>query len=104
MHFDEHYDGKEISVSLNDEFEIALSEIRTAGYRWIIIENGEPAVRLLEEVSKPNSAGVGGSGLHVWRFLAVSAGAANVRFQYSRPWEDPANPARTFNLKVRVGS
>ena len=104
MQYDEHANGKEISVSANEEFEVALPETRTAGYRWVIAKNGEPQLRLLDETTAPNTAAVGGTGRHLWRFRAVSTGETELSFQYLRPWDKQAEPARAFQLKVRVGS
>ena len=104
MQYDEHANGKEISVSANEEFEVALPEIRTAGYRWVIAKNGEPQLQLLDETTAPNTAAVGGTGHHLWRFRGATPGETRLAFEYSRPWEKAENPTRTFTLKVRVGS
>jgi predicted secreted protein len=104
QHYDAQTNGHEVEVKLNEEFEIALSEIRTAGYRWMVENAGAPVCRLLEEASQANSAGVGGSGKQVWRFAAVAAGMAEIKLRYGRPWENSAEPVRTFVLKVRAVS
>jgi inhibitor of cysteine peptidase len=104
MHYNERANGHEIEAKVNDEFEISLSEGRTAGYRWVVKSGGEPVLKLLEETAQPNSPGVGGSGQHVWHFRALAEGAAEIELQYLRPWETSAEPARTFVLKVRVRS
>lgn len=104
MQYDERSDGSEINGAVNDEFEIVLSETRTAGYRWVTIENGEPILQLLAERKIPNTSAVGGAGRHLWHFRAVSAGETKLRLEYRRPWEKSAEPARTFMLKFHVGS
>jgi predicted secreted protein len=104
MQYDERSNGQEISPKPGEEFEISLSETRTAGYRWVIAENGEPILELLSETAVPNTGPVGGSGHHIWRVLAVSLGEARLMFEYSRPWERSTKPARTFTLKVRVSA
>lgn len=104
MRYDEHANGQQIEPKLNEEFEVLLPEARTAGYRWEIKSAGAPVCRLLGETTHPNSAGVGGSGQHVWQFQAVAAGTGEIEFQYHRPWESSEKPARTFALKVRVSS
>lgn len=104
QHYDEHTNGHEIEAKLNEEFQISLSEARTAGYRWMVESAGAPVCRLLEEATQPNAAGVGGSGKHVWRFEAVTAGTGEIMLGYGRPWENSAELARTFVLKVRAGS
>lgn len=104
MQYDEHSEGSEIKLALNNEFEVVLPEIRTAGYHWVIAEKGEPMLKLLLETMTPSPAGVGGSGKRLWRFRAVSAGETELKFEYRRPWQESEEPARAFSLKVHVGS
>jgi predicted secreted protein len=102
VEYDQHFNGQEIEEKLNEEFDISLDEARTAGYRWVIKSTGLPVCQFLEETNQPNSTGVGGSGQHRWRFRAVDTGKCEIKFYYLRPWENSAEPARTFVLKVRV--
>ena len=104
MQYDERSNGQEIVTEISEEFEISLSETRTAGYHWVVTEKGEPVLQLLSETAIPNAGSVGGSGHRVWRFRAASSGEAKLTFDYSRPWEKSAKPARTFTLKIRVDS
>jgi predicted secreted protein len=104
MHYDERANGREVEAKLNEEFEISLSETRTAGYRWTVENAGAPVCRLVEDASQANSAGAGGSAKHVWRFEAIAAGTGEIKLRYGRPWENSAEPAQTFVLKVRAGS
>ena len=104
MQYDERSDGAEVKAGVNGEFEVALPETRTAGYRWVTAESGEPILKLLSETTIPNAGAVGGTGQHVWHFRAVSAGEIKLRLEYRRPWEKSAEPTRTFSLKVHVGS
>lgn len=104
MQYDERANGHQIGAKLNEELEISLPETRTAGYRWVTKSTGEPVCRLLQETARPNPTGVGGTGQHLWQFRAVAAGTGEIEFHYLRPWENSAAPARTFILKVRVGS
>jgi len=104
MRYDERANGHQIEAKLNEELEISLSEARTAGYCWVIKSAGAPVCRLLEETTHPNSPGVGGSGQHIWKFKTVAAGTGEIELHYRRPWESSAEPARTFALKVHVGS
>lgn len=104
MQYDEHSDGSEVKVALNEEFEVALPETRTAGYHWVNAGNGEPILKILSETTKPNTGAAGGTGRHVWHFRAVSEGETMLKLEYRRAWEKDAEPARTFTLKVHVGS
>jgi len=101
MQYDDRANGKQIDARVNEEFEVSLSETRTAGYRWVLEKSGQPNLRLLEDTFAPNTSGVGGTGRHFWRFRAVSAGETELELDYCRPWET-AEPTRTFALKVRV--
>ena len=104
MQYDERSNDQEVFTKTSEEFEISLSETRTAGYHWVVTEKGEPVLELLAEMTIPNAGAVGGSGHRVWRFRAACQGETKLMFEYSRPWEKSAKPARTFALKVRVGS
>src|SRR2546428_1961499 len=102
MQYGESSNGQQVEVAANEEFEIALPETRTAGYRWITARKGEPVCQLLEENSRPNTTGIGGSGTHRWRFRAVSAGTGEVEFHYARSWERAPGPAKIFTLRICV--
>jgi predicted secreted protein len=102
MVYGESSNGLQAEVVASEEFEIALPETRTAGYRWTTVHKGEPACQLLEESSQPNTTGVGGSSIHRWRFRAVSSGTGEIEFHYARSWERSPGPAKIFTLKVRV--
>ena len=104
MQYDERSNGKEISPKASEEFEVVLPESRTAGYHWVITENGKPTLELLSEITIPNAGAIGGSSHHFWRFRASAPGQTRLAFEYLRPWEKSAEPARTFTLKVRVSS
>ena len=104
MQYDERSNGQEIRAKPGEEFEVALPEIRTAGYRWVTTEKGGSTLELLSQTTVPNTRTVGGSGHHIWRFRATSPGETTLTFEYSRPWEKSEKPARTFTLKVRVSS
>lgn len=103
MQYDERSNGHEISAQIGEDFEVALLETRTAGYHWVITENGKPILELLSEENIPKEQAVGGSGHHLWHFRAASQGETTLAFEYTRPWET-AKPTRTFTLKVRVSS
>ncbi len=102
MNYDEAANGREIHLTLNDEFDVSLSETRTAGYRWTAASSGEPVCRILEDTGGVRAARHGGSTTHRWRFRCVAAGSGRIEFRYPRPWERSVAPAKTFILKVSV--
>jgi len=100
--YGETANGQHIELAMKDEFEILLPETRTAGYRWSVHKDGGPTCELIAEKSHPNTAGVGGSGTHQWRFRGVSAGAGEIELRYTRPWAGKPEPAKIFRLGIRV--
>jgi inhibitor of cysteine peptidase len=102
MQYDERANGREVEAKVNEELEISLPETSTAGYKWVTKGGAEPVLRLREETSQANGAGVGGSGHHLWHYQAAQAGTGTIEFEYRRPWDKNAEPERTFVLKVRV--
>ena len=87
-------------MKLGTDFEVGLAEIRTAGYHWTVIQNGEPACELLGgESDRPNS--MGGSGTHRWKFRAIAEGTGLIELEYSRSWEK-TGPTKRFQLTVIV--
>jgi predicted secreted protein len=101
MQYDQQSNGKIISPRVNDQFQIALPETRTAGYRWTVLQKGEPHCELLEDRSDPAPGAAGGSGTHTWRFKAASSGTGKIEIQYGRSWKNSA-PERTFTMEVQV--
>jgi predicted secreted protein len=101
MQYDQHSNGKIISPQVNEEFQIALPETRTAGYRWTVIQKGEPHCELLEDRADLESGAVGGSGTHTWLFKAASSGTGKIQMKYGRPWKNTA-PEQVFTMEVQV--
>ncbi|HWF91902.1 MAG TPA: protease inhibitor I42 family protein [Terriglobales bacterium] len=101
MQYDQHFDGKIISPRIGEEFRIALPETRTAGYRWTTVQNAAPRCELLQEQSAPNTGTAGGSGIHIWRFKAVSSGTGKIELHYGRSWKS-AGPEQTFTVEVQI--
>jgi len=104
MQLNETANNQVVTVKANDEFELVLPEVRTAGYRWTLKTNFEPACTLLEENTQPNVTGIGGTGHHHWRFQATSPGMCEIELHYGRPWESASEPVKTFRMKVQVRS
>jgi predicted secreted protein len=102
MQFDETANGSEVELSAGDDFELSLSETRTAGYHWTLKSTGEPSCIPLSESSQPASGQTGGTGAHLWRFRAVAPGNCSIVLEYKRSWESSSEPARTFRMKVRI--
>jgi predicted secreted protein len=101
LHLDEHASGSTVHLRPGEELEIALSEGRMTGFRWILEEDGSPSLELLEDTPEVHSRAVGAPGVRRWRFQAGQAGQAQLRIAYLRPWEKKP-PAFLFSLHVTV--
>jgi predicted secreted protein len=99
---DESAHGQDISVRLDDTFEISLPEIRTTGFRWAPETMGLPVCSLVGESSHPPVGAPGQAGTHVWRFRGVQRGTATILLHYRRPWEQATAPGRTFEIRVHI--
>ena len=102
MRFDESANGSDVEIPAGEEFELSLSETRTAGYRWTLKSSVEPSCVLLSESFQPASGPTGGTGTHIWRFRTAAPGNCSIALEYRRSWESSSEPARTFGMKVRV--
>ena len=102
MKIGEDASGSAVSVTVGDSFEIALGEVRTAGFQWCFAKEGDPVCELLSESTDAPAGAAGGSGTHHWQFRVAQAGEAEIVFHHRRPWETDAEPGRVFQLKVRA--
>jgi inhibitor of cysteine peptidase len=103
MVYDERADGRTVEALVGEEFEIELPEAPTAGYLWKLESDAaRPVCQLVAENFRPRLPGVGGRGVHHWRFRGVSPGTGEIQILYGRPWQNSTGPAKTFTLKVQV--
>jgi inhibitor of cysteine peptidase len=94
--------GRSLNVPLHIPIVIELAENPTTGYRWQILENGAPVLRLSNDSFRHgSSAAVGAGGTRVLEFSTESAGAASLRIGYARP-SDPTSIKNEFLLHVKV--
>ncbi len=104
MRLQEDANGQELTFRVGETFEICLSETRTTGFKWALENKGEPVCTLLGESSDSPAGPPGRAGTHLWRFAAAQPGTATIVLHHRRPWEAAKEPARTFQLRVRVTS
>jgi inhibitor of cysteine peptidase len=100
-HFTASETGRSASLRKGESFEISLPENPSTGFRWKITETGEPVSTMTGNDFHP-STGVGGEGVHRWRFRTVRVGESEIRMVLQRSWELSAEPARSFTLRVVV--
>jgi inhibitor of cysteine peptidase len=102
LRFDEQNSGDTTKAALGQSLEIRLQENPTSGYRWHVLQAGEPVCKLLSDSFTAGLEAPGQSGVHRWTFQAVAAGTASIRMIYRRAWET-GEAARTFMLDLRGG-
>ena len=88
---------------MGQSLEIRLEENPTSGYRWHVVQAGEPVCKTVSDSFAPGIGAPGQPGVHRWTFQTVAAGTASIRLIYRRAWETN-EAARTFTLDLRVSS
>lgn len=102
LRFDEQNSGATAKAALGQSLEIRLQENPTSGYRWHVVQAGEPVCKLLSDSFTAGLEAPGQSGVHRWTFQTVAAGTASIRMIYRRAWET-GEGARTFTLNLSGG-
>jgi inhibitor of cysteine peptidase len=98
-------DDNAVTLRVGQVLLLQLPANHTTGYAWadrtpsqgILQRDGEPVYQ-----EQPSPAGVGAGGTEIWRFRAVKVGGQTLRFEYARPWETNAAPARVLSYEVVV--
>jgi len=91
--------GRDVETRVGREIELCLPENPTAGFRWRIVQTGEPVCSPPQDGFEPGKK-TGQPGIHFWRFKIVAEGAAKIELAYHRAWESGAPARRTFFLNV----
>jgi len=94
-----------LTVSVGEQFTIAVAANRTTGYSWQLAHPPDSSVVQPAGSSyvPPGVARPGAEGKECWTFNAVGPGVTQIGLDYLRPWERGVAPARslTFNVIVR---
>lgn len=97
---DESSDGRDLELSVGQEFELTLSENPTTGFRWRASAAGAPVCVLVkDELQAPAEQRPGQGGRHVWQFRAVRAGQSQLALAYTRAG---GSAQRNFTLRLHV--
>ena len=97
--YDEQSNGKIVTVSPGGQVEICLSENPTTGFRWKVLQKGEPVCALLSDNFDAGARVPGQPGIHTWVFNVMAEGPATIEMIYRRAW-DTSSSARTFTLHL----
>jgi len=98
--------GKTINAALNSVVVVTLEGNATTGYAWAL-ESGNDKVLKAQSDPKynplPAAPGmVGTGGAYEFRFNAVGAGTATLKFIHKQPWVQSDPKAETFSVTVVV--
>ena len=104
LQFDENANGKNIELTVGQQFQICLPEIPTSGFQWDLSADGEPTCTLLNDAYTAVNTQYDGEGSHCWQFEAAQEGSASIALAYQRPWEHGTNPPRSFTLGIQVAA
>ena len=96
--------GQTISLSVNQEFAIALGSNPTTGYSWqesydeTVLELVEKTYELGREAKQVM---VGAGGVEHFRFKALKAGKTKITMTYKRPWEEEILEQKVFTVNIK---
>jgi predicted secreted protein len=97
-------DAMEIHSKVGSSFTIVLSANHTTGYSWRLSKplNADLFRRVSAIYEEGGSERIGAGGKEMWTFEALSAGTAEIEFEYARPWEKDAAPVNTAKYEVEI--
>ncbi|RLD78865.1 MAG: hypothetical protein DRJ10_09680 [Bacteroidetes bacterium] len=98
--------GKTVNLTIDDPFEIDLAGNASTGYSWQILPYDSTVIK---QVGKPefksnDSGAVGSGGIITFKFQTVADGQTNLRMVYGRKWEQNVPAAKSFEMKIVVGT
>ncbi len=98
--------GRAITLKAGDVLVVRLAANPTTGYTWTLAAVDEAVLHPAGEAGytpEPAAQGrVGAGGTAEWRFVAAGNGTTTLELLYTRPWETPSQPGKTFSVTVTV--
>lgn len=100
--FTEQDSGTEILLESGDRFEVRLEANPSTGYSWEIARSTAPAVELIsQDFESADTETVGSPGEAIFEFRSTE-GAAVLRLEYLRTFDEPVIAERVVEYIVRV--
>jgi len=93
-----------VEAAAGSEFYIAVESNPTTGYHWEVTNSWNPNIMVMaaKEYQSTSLEGiVGGGGLDIWRFNALSAGEVTFTISYFPPG-NTTDPQQTLTFTIRV--
>ena len=92
-----------VQVKTGDDFFIALPANATTGYTWKAhVADGKVVASEGDAYQNPASSHPGAGGQQLFVFHANGSGTTPIAFDYIRPWEKNAAPAKSVSFTVTV--
>jgi predicted secreted protein len=101
--------GKIVKLSLQDCLSVKLqTQAASTGYDWYMTADSTSLMKLDgRTVTTPGTAEgapvVGAPAMDDFSLCAIGSGSGKVKFDYRRPWERGAKPAKHYEVNVQVG-
>ena len=99
---DDSSNGQEVVLHAGEVLKISLSQNASTGYSWTVHVKPEILRESQGESTDAPKGPPGSPGVRYFYFEAVGQGSGELDLEYRRSWENAAQPARTFKLRVRV--
>ena len=95
----------QMTAKVGEVIELGLPGNAGTGFTWSIAGDLPGCVKKVAEpyFKADHPELPGSSGTTRFRFEAVEAGSGSIRFEYARPWEKDARPARWSVVEITVG-
>ena len=100
--------GAVLKLKKKQSFEILLDQQGSTGYGWSLKEESLPHVTFKGETTESKPAPTPGmtgyvDSAKVFSFVAKNEkGEGTIEFEYSRPWEKTAAPAKTVTVSYKI--
>ena len=96
--------GRSIELALGQELWVRLASNHSTGYAWSLAEVSDAVVAQQQPAryEESDATRVGAGGTEIFHLEAVRAGEQTLRFEYRRPWERNALPARAVSYAISV--
>jgi inhibitor of cysteine peptidase len=95
--------NRKIALSVGQELILRLESNRSTGYSWFLAGSDHPILTNLGRPAyKVGGKLPGAGGVETWTLRATKSGSEILKFEYRRPWEKKAAPAKTLLFHVTV--
>ncbi|MGE9292140.1 MAG: protease inhibitor I42 family protein [Puniceicoccales bacterium] len=107
--------GSTLLLKVGESFVVSLPDNASTGYTWELSDSYQGVLHQRggtgsQNLTSSNQTAIqdgstplmGAPTLKRWTFTAEKAGEAPLHFEYLRPWEKDSDPAKVFEVTVKV--